>query len=314
MTSDLKKALLVILLAVLGGCAEKVEKLEITTQDLSSQLAELQKSYADVNRRLEEIGNNIFILQDRVDRNRQQIKQQEKKSKLKIIKVQPQPSNLFLDEPRIPAPPPRPPAPARKPTPTPTGTPESVSTPPPAPTAKPISRIIAQEVKKEKDEAKRRKSAERVALPRTPPLVKSAAVAGLPPSLAKLVPRGPKALYQGSLKAYEETRYDESIAGFREFVRRWPWHDYADNSQYWIGECYYSRDDFDEAVDEWEVVLNRYPNGNKAPDALLKIGYSYGAQDKKKKALEVLRQVVDLYPFSDAAVKAEDLIDKLSAR
>jgi len=30
--------------------------------------------------------------------------------------------------------------------------------------------------------------------------------------------------------------------------------------------------------------------------------------------LEVLRQVVDLYPFSDAAVKAEDLIAQLSTR
>ena len=68
--------------------------------------------------------------------------------------------------------------------------------------------------------------------------------------------------------------HDAAERGFREFVRRYPHHDYADNAQYWLGECFYDQRAYDKAAPEFRAVVQRWPTGNKAPDAMLKLGFS----------------------------------------
>ena len=49
----------------------------------------------------------------------------------------------------------------------------------------------------------------------------------------------PLALYKSAYDELRAGRHEEAEHGFREFVRRYPHHDYADNAQYWLGECFY---------------------------------------------------------------------------
>jgi tol-pal system protein YbgF len=114
--------------------------------------------------------------------------------------------------------------------------------------------------------------------------------------------------------AYEELRagrHDVAARGFRDFVRRFPRHDYADNAQYWLGECFYDRKMYPEAAAEFRKAVADYPLGNKAPDALLKLGYALVASGERGKGREILQQLPQTYPRTEAARLAEQRLAEL---
>jgi tol-pal system protein YbgF len=112
------------------------------------------------------------------------------------------------------------------------------------------------------------------------------------------------ALYRKSYEALRAGNHDEAMQGFREFLRSYPSHDLADNSQYWLGECFYDRKDFSAAVREFRRVIERYPSGNKVPDALLKVGFSYLALGSTEAGRQTLIQLQRSYPRHEASVRA----------
>ena len=111
-------------------------------------------------------------------------------------------------------------------------------------------------------------------------------------------------LYRKSFEALRAGKPEEAAQGFKEFLRAFPASDLADNSQYWLGECYYDRKDFTQAVREFRLVVERYPNGNKVPDALLKVGFSYLALGSAEAGKQTLTQLQRSYPRHEAAVLA----------
>ena len=111
----------------------------------------------------------------------------------------------------------------------------------------------------------------------------------------------PLARYQAAYEVLRAGRPDEAAAMFREFVRLYPTHDYADNAQYWLGESYYTRQRYANAVPEFQTVFHRFPLGNKAPDAMLKLSYCLLAQGQGDKARGMLERVTTTYPRTDAA-------------
>ena len=111
-------------------------------------------------------------------------------------------------------------------------------------------------------------------------------------------------LYRKAFEALRAGRHEEAAQGFREFLRAYPASDLADNSQYWLGECYYDRKDFAQAVREFRRVIERYPNGNKVPDALLKVGFSYLSLGSAEAGRQTLTQLQRSYPRHEAAVLA----------
>ena len=90
-------------------------------------------------------------------------------------------------------------------------------------------------------------------------------------------------------------------AGFRRFLARYPRHDYADNAQYWIGECYYDLKQYHAATREFRRVVERYPRGNKVPDAMLKLGFSQLAAGERREGRQVLESLRKTYPKHEAA-------------
>jgi tol-pal system protein YbgF len=119
-------------------------------------------------------------------------------------------------------------------------------------------------------------------------------------------PGGPIATYQDAVAALRAGDHATAVAGLRDFVKRWPEHDYADNAQYWLGEAYYDQKDYKTAAAEFRRTIERYPSGNKVPDALLKLGYSYQALGQLEQARATLEQVVSIYPRSGPAVLASE--------
>lgn len=121
----------------------------------------------------------------------------------------------------------------------------------------------------------------------------------------------PLALYKSAYDDLRAGRHDEAERGFRDFVRRFPHHDYADNAQYWLGECFYDQKRYDKAAPEFRAVLTRWPTGNKAPDAMLKLGFSLIALGDVDKGGKVLREVPATYPRTEAARLASERLGQL---
>src|SRR5262249_23015757 len=69
----------------------------------------------------------------------------------------------------------------------------------------------------------------------------------------------PLRLYRAAYGKLMAGRAAEAEADFRDFVRRWPRHDYADNAQYWLGESFYARRDYTQAAPEFQQVVARWP-------------------------------------------------------
>lgn len=148
-------------------------------------------------------------------------------------------------------------------------------------------------------------------------LLTASAAAGLAPVAHPTTKPSPDAegeaprLYRLAYDHVRAGRFSEAERDLREFVRRFPRHDYADNAQYWLGETYYARKTYNEAATAFRAVVERWPTGNKAPDALLKLGYSLLQLGDAGKGRGVLQQVVTHYPNTEAARLADRRLSEL---
>lgn len=118
--------------------------------------------------------------------------------------------------------------------------------------------------------------------------------------------------YRSAIALVRGAAYSEAIVRLREFVERFPHHDYADNAQYWLGESYYAQRQYEQALAELRLVGERYPGGNKVPDALLKVGYCHLAMGDRESATAALRELVRAYPSSPPAALAVRKLEEVS--
>jgi tol-pal system protein YbgF len=124
----------------------------------------------------------------------------------------------------------------------------------------------------------------------------------------------PIALYRQSLDHLKGGRHADAAAGFREFLRRYAQHDYADNAQYWLAECYYDLKDFVTAVSEFRKVVEGYPQGNKVADALLKVGLAYLSLGNEPAGRSTLKELVRSYPAHPATPVASEKLSELDGK
>jgi tol-pal system protein YbgF len=151
-------------------------------------------------------------------------------------------------------------------------------------------------------------SAASVYTPSAVPAVGSAPGAvSAPPAPAANVPP-PRELYSQAYTDYARGNYDLAIQGYQEYLRNYPDTEFADNAQYWIGECLYSKQKYPEAIAAWEELFQKYPSSDKLPDARLKKGLALERLGRRREALREYRFVVDRYPNTEAARKARDKI------
>jgi tol-pal system protein YbgF len=111
--------------------------------------------------------------------------------------------------------------------------------------------------------------------------------------------------YEQGWQAMERRDYRVAISRFKEFLKKHPKSNLADNAQYWIGESHYGLREFDQAIIEFDAVRRRYPQGEKVPAALLKQGYAFAELGEKLNARLLLQEVIEKYPDAPEAAKAK---------
>jgi tol-pal system protein YbgF len=171
-----------------------------------------------------------------------------------------------------------------------------------------------------------RASTPRPSAPSVTPAPGTAAPA--PPAVAARPTTGslqPQDIYQASYLDFSKGSYALAVAGFREFLRRFPEHQLAGNAQYWIGEAHYSlarghanqnqpdkaREALEQAVTEFRRVVANYPRGEKVPAALFK--EALALIDLKQPALAQarLQYLIDNFPQAEETPLARDRLAAL---
>jgi tol-pal system protein YbgF len=135
-----------------------------------------------------------------------------------------------------------------------------------------------------------------------------------PPSSVggEAVPGNAPAEYREAFALLRANDFQGAIGKFREFLRRSPKSDLADNAQYWIGESYYGMRDFNRAILEFNEVLLRYPKGDKVPAALLRQASAFSDLGDKVDARLVLQKLVSEHGGTPEAEQGRQKLAELS--
>jgi tol-pal system protein YbgF len=138
----------------------------------------------------------------------------------------------------------------------------------------------------------------------------------------------PQDIYQAAYIDFSKGSYALAMAGFREFLRRFPEHALAGNAQYWIGESHFSLarghvnagagdkavQELEQAVQEFRKVLANYPRGEKAPTALYKEALALLELKQPALAQQRLEYLVANFPQAEETPLARERLVAIKAR
>jgi tol-pal system protein YbgF len=117
--------------------------------------------------------------------------------------------------------------------------------------------------------------------------------------------------YREALGLIRQGQCGAAIPKLRDFIRKNPKSDNADNAQYWIGNCYYSQRDYNRAIIELNEVLLKYPKADKVPPALLMLADAFADSGDKIDARLILQKLIADHGKSEEADKARQKLQAL---
>jgi len=122
-----------------------------------------------------------------------------------------------------------------------------------------------------------------------------------------------KARYQAAYELLRNGHNSRAIAEFKALLAASPKGEFADNSQYWLGEAYKVNQNLDAAKEAFLKVVMDYVDSPKVADALLKLGYIEFEQKNLAKARDYLTQVTVAHPDTTAAHLASKKLMQIGA-
>jgi tol-pal system protein YbgF len=269
----------------LGGCATD-NAASTETADLKKRLDDALKRQAQSEQKLEALEDRVFLLTDQLE-SQKVASARTPAPRLPVVRLQPSEASAAVED--------APPAPVQ----------DKVSDGSGSwfDDGRKVRRLASR--KEPRPEPPRLE-------PKSAPIGDSLGVAPVPQIPATAPSEDPMKAYRVAYEDLRAGKHDVAAGELREFVRKWPRHDLADNAQYWLGESFYARKRWNEAAAEFRATVDKWPLGNKAPDALVKLGFCLQAMGEQRAARDVLAQVGQSYPRTDAARLAEVRLAELS--
>ena len=147
-------------------------------------------------------------------------------------------------------------------------------------------------------EAPAQKESRETGRPAVEPAQPPAATPAAPPEPPKLKEAD---LYDGSIASFRAGKYEDASLGFKDFLKRYPKSDRAENAQFWVGECYLALKQYEQAILAFQEVIQKFPKGTKVPGALLRQSVAFQEINDKTSSKLLLRKIVKEYPTSSEA-------------
>jgi tol-pal system protein YbgF len=122
----------------------------------------------------------------------------------------------------------------------------------------------------------------------------------------------PQRLYDTAMADFTAGQWALCIEGFNTYLRGFARTDYADDAQWYVGECYQQEGKFTEAIDAYNRVISNYPKGDRVPDAYYKRGIALSAIGQTDRARESFETLMKVYPEIDLARLAKQQVDRLN--
>jgi tol-pal system protein YbgF len=121
----------------------------------------------------------------------------------------------------------------------------------------------------------------------------------------------PTAAYNLAYGDYLKGNYDLAVAGFEDFLKKFPATSLTAHAQYWTGEAYFNKKQYRPAIEAYKRVLDNHPTNDKVSAAMLKTGLAYAELGDVAKAREFFNKVIEKHPQSNEANAAKQRLANL---
>lgn len=121
----------------------------------------------------------------------------------------------------------------------------------------------------------------------------------------------PESVYNRAKKLFDDQKFEQARGVFKEFLKKYPDSDKADNARFWIADSYYREKWYEKAILEYQKVIEDYEDGNKVPAAFLKQGYAFSNLGENANARLIFNELIKKYPDSKEAEIAEKKLEGL---
>ncbi len=121
----------------------------------------------------------------------------------------------------------------------------------------------------------------------------------LPPSAAESAAISEAAgVYLEAFAAIATGQMAEAESGFKDFIQRFPDHQYSGNANYWMAEALLAQQKTKQAETALLNIIDNPKQQNKAPAAMARLINYYRESDAQNNAIAMLQMLNDNYPES----------------
>ncbi len=121
----------------------------------------------------------------------------------------------------------------------------------------------------------------------------------LPPSAAEIAAISEAAgVYLEAFAAIATGQMVEAESGFKDFIKRFPDHQYSGNANYWMAEALLAQQKTKQAETALLNIIDNPKQQNKAPAAMARLIRYYRESDAQNNAIAMLQMLNNNYPES----------------
>jgi tol-pal system protein YbgF len=120
----------------------------------------------------------------------------------------------------------------------------------------------------------------------------------------------PSSLYQRAYSDYLTGKFELAYSNFKSFIEKYPNSELAAQAQFYMGECFYSKNMYIEAIPEYKKVQQDYEKSNCVPSARLKMALCYEKTNNYASAFKVFKSIIADFPKSQEAITSEEKLKK----
>jgi tol-pal system protein YbgF len=117
--------------------------------------------------------------------------------------------------------------------------------------------------------------------------------------------------YDDAFGLLKQSRYNDAIQSFEQFIRDHPSNDLTDDAYYWLAEARYVTREFEASLNGFRTVTTNFANSQRVPASYLKIGYIQYEIGAYTDARETLTYIMRNFPTHRVAVSAETRLKKM---